>query len=427
MLDGGRYQARAEAARPGRGRRRAGTRPRSPAARRSPRRKMPPTRSRSRRPSSWTRRQVARLVAAMKTAAVGGPRRKAAAPRPRQRRRSQKRRDGAAEAGADGGGDDAGQRGVRLAGGGRGASPRPGPGSARRCVCDGPKDNWAMFGVAPVGVRGSSRSWTSCTCWPTCTRAARRLQGKGTAAAWASTSAGCGWAWSGKASAAAGRLAGREPRLGGSRRRRRRTTRGGVLAEAVTYVTNNRGRMDYPRLPAAGAADQQRAGGEHDQADEPADQREREVLAGGGGGGGAAGACGLPERGRSCRASGGAAAAVSSRGGRWSAAPASGGGALTEMHPGHHQKCWAHLLRKAIRLCFLPAAENLSALPRPTTGVVPRCQTGRCRCASGSGGSPACIGDLENRLCDLCRPHHHGTTPDRQPHERDFANLKCTS
>jgi len=29
----------------------------------------------------------------------------------------------------------------------------------------------------------------------------------------------------------------------------------------------------------------------------------------------------------------------------------------------------------------------------------------------------------ENRLYDLCRPYHHGTTPDMQPHERDFANL----
>ena len=55
-----------------------------------------------------------------------------------------------------------------------------------------------------------------------------------------------------------------------------------VVAETIGYVRNNRERMDYPTLPAAGAADQQRAGGEHDQADEPADQGEREVLADGG-------------------------------------------------------------------------------------------------------------------------------------------------
>src|SRR6185312_4639288 len=54
-------------------------------------------------------------------------------------------------------------------------------------------------------------------------------------------------------------------------------------------------------LPAAWAADQQRAGGEHDQADEPSDQGEREVLADGGGRGGGAAAGRVPQRGRSDR------------------------------------------------------------------------------------------------------------------------------
>src|SRR5262249_57338497 len=50
-------------------------------------------------------------------------------------------------------------------------------------------------------------------------------------------------------------------------------------------------------LSATGPADQQRGGGEHDQADQPADQGDGEVLAGEGGRGGAAGGGGVLERG----------------------------------------------------------------------------------------------------------------------------------
>ena len=41
----------------------------------------------------------------------------------------------------------------------------------------------------------------------------------------------------------------------------------------------------------------------------------------------------------------------------------------------------------------------------------------------GAEGRKMRVCDLENRLCDLCLPHDHGTRPDMKLHERDFANL----
>jgi hypothetical protein len=88
------------------------------------------------------------------------------------------------------------------------------------------------------------------------------------------------------------------------------------------------------------------------------------------------------------------------------------------------QKCWAHLLRKAIRLTLLYPRQNsyqrfldrLLQLYYDAKGVA---ADGRL----SDDGRRSRVCDLENRLFDVCRPYHTGTTPDSKPHQRDFANL----
>jgi hypothetical protein len=88
------------------------------------------------------------------------------------------------------------------------------------------------------------------------------------------------------------------------------------------------------------------------------------------------------------------------------------------------QKCWAHLLRKAIRLAllyprkkiyqrFLDRLLNLYYHAKRAAG------DGRLR----DSGRRQRVAQLEDQLCGLCRPYWHGTTSEMKPHERDFANL----
>jgi transposase len=88
------------------------------------------------------------------------------------------------------------------------------------------------------------------------------------------------------------------------------------------------------------------------------------------------------------------------------------------------QKCWAHLLRKAIRLALLyPRKKSyqrfLDQLLQLYYDAKRLAADGRL----GQEGRKLRVCELENRLCDLCLPHHRETTPDLKPHERDFANL----
>jgi transposase len=88
------------------------------------------------------------------------------------------------------------------------------------------------------------------------------------------------------------------------------------------------------------------------------------------------------------------------------------------------QKCWAHLLRKAIKLALLYPRkktyqrflDQLLELYRDAKRVA---QDGRL----GEAGRSRRIVDLEDRLCKLCRPYWQETTPDQKPQERDFTNL----
>ena len=88
------------------------------------------------------------------------------------------------------------------------------------------------------------------------------------------------------------------------------------------------------------------------------------------------------------------------------------------------QKCWAHLLRKAIRLALLyPQQKTYQRFLDQLLELYRAAKRAAADARLGAEGRKLRVCDLENRLCDLCRPHHHGTTPDMQPHERDFANL----
>ncbi len=89
------------------------------------------------------------------------------------------------------------------------------------------------------------------------------------------------------------------------------------------------------------------------------------------------------------------------------------------------QKCWAHLLRKAIKLALLYPRkkkyrrflDRLLDIYRDAKRVA---QDGRL----GEAGRQRRVDELENRLYDLCLPYWEEVLPaDPKPHEREFANL----
>lgn len=88
------------------------------------------------------------------------------------------------------------------------------------------------------------------------------------------------------------------------------------------------------------------------------------------------------------------------------------------------QKCWAHLLRKAIRLALLyPRKQRyqrfLDRLLELYHDAQRVAEDGRL----AATGRQDRVTDLENRLCELCLPYQRETTAAMPPHERDFYNL----
>jgi transposase len=88
------------------------------------------------------------------------------------------------------------------------------------------------------------------------------------------------------------------------------------------------------------------------------------------------------------------------------------------------QKCWAHLLRKAVRLALLYPhrqkyqrfLDGLLELYRDAKGVA---ADGRL----GEVGRKERVAELEGRLCVLCGPYHNRGTAALSPPERDLCNL----
>jgi len=88
------------------------------------------------------------------------------------------------------------------------------------------------------------------------------------------------------------------------------------------------------------------------------------------------------------------------------------------------QKCWAHLLRKAIRLAMLYPRKK--SYQRFLDGLLALYRDARRVAADGrlgEQGRKQRVADLEGRLCDLIRPYAKEATPEMAPHERDFCNL----
>lgn len=88
------------------------------------------------------------------------------------------------------------------------------------------------------------------------------------------------------------------------------------------------------------------------------------------------------------------------------------------------QKCWAHLLRKAIKLALLYPRQKtyqrfLDRLLELYHDAKRVAQDGRL----GETARKLRVCDLEDRLCKLCQPHQREATAAMKPHERDFTNL----
>jgi transposase len=88
------------------------------------------------------------------------------------------------------------------------------------------------------------------------------------------------------------------------------------------------------------------------------------------------------------------------------------------------QKCWAHLLRKAIKLAMMFPSE--SKYQQFLDGLLEIYRDGKRSAADGrlgEAGRKHRVVELEGRLCELLLPHPLETTSGMPPHERDFTNL----
>ena len=87
------------------------------------------------------------------------------------------------------------------------------------------------------------------------------------------------------------------------------------------------------------------------------------------------------------------------------------------------QKCWAHLLRKAIQLALLyPRKRTYQRFLDQLLKLYHDAKRAAADGRLGEQGRRQRVAELEDRLCELCLPYWRETTPDMKPHERDFAN-----
>jgi len=89
------------------------------------------------------------------------------------------------------------------------------------------------------------------------------------------------------------------------------------------------------------------------------------------------------------------------------------------------QKCWAHLLRKAIKLALLyPRKKKYRRLLDRLLDIYREAKRAAQDGRLGEAGREQRVMQLENRLYDLCLPYWNKPLPaDAKPHEQDFANL----
>ena len=88
------------------------------------------------------------------------------------------------------------------------------------------------------------------------------------------------------------------------------------------------------------------------------------------------------------------------------------------------QKCWAHLLRKAIKLALLyPDNTKYQSVLEQLLAIYHAGKRAAADGRLGEAGRKKRVAELEGKLCDLLVPYQQETTSTMQPHERDFTNL----
>jgi len=88
------------------------------------------------------------------------------------------------------------------------------------------------------------------------------------------------------------------------------------------------------------------------------------------------------------------------------------------------QKCWAHLLRKAIRLALLyPRKKTYQRFLDQLLQLYYDAKRAAADDRLAEHGRQQRMIELDRRLGELCRPILDAAKPDMKAHERDFANL----
>jgi transposase len=88
------------------------------------------------------------------------------------------------------------------------------------------------------------------------------------------------------------------------------------------------------------------------------------------------------------------------------------------------QKCWAHLLRKAIRLSLLyPRSRKYKRFLDQLLAIYRDGKRAAADGRLGEAGRSHRVAELEGRLCELCNPYWREPAADCPPHQRDFYNL----
>lgn len=88
------------------------------------------------------------------------------------------------------------------------------------------------------------------------------------------------------------------------------------------------------------------------------------------------------------------------------------------------QKCWAHLLRKAIRLALLyPRKKRYQRFLDRLLALYYDAKRAAADGRLGPEGRKQRVAVFEERLSTLCRPYWQEPTSEMPPHEREFANL----
>jgi transposase len=88
------------------------------------------------------------------------------------------------------------------------------------------------------------------------------------------------------------------------------------------------------------------------------------------------------------------------------------------------QKCWAHLLRKPIRLALLyPRKKSYQQFLDRLLALYYDAKRAAADGRLGMEGRKRRVAEFEDRLCELYRSYARDITPNMPPHERDFANL----